>query len=107
MNSDYIEERCVGYIDDERKRAESSEPVRKFNSKKHWTKDELMLFYKGITVYGLDLSMLERYFQFKRTRKELKARLRVEQKVRPEMVKKAMDSQCSIDEQFIKTVLSC
>ncbi|KAL7720837.1 Myb-like domain-containing protein [Entamoeba marina] len=105
----YNDEECIGYISEsgeEHRETKVIESKPKFNSKKHWTKEEVLKFYKGISMYGIDLGVLEKYFNSTRTRKELKSKLKVEEKVRPEIVSKAMMSKQRMDEDFLSVVLN-
>ena len=60
------------------------------NYKIWWRKEDIKKLYKGLMVYGYDLSYLEYYLEYKWTRKQIDLRLKHEYRVRPHLIEKAM-----------------
>ena len=60
------------------------------NYKKWWRKDDILKLYKGLMIYGYDLSFLEYYLDYKWSREQIRRRMQVEYKIRPQTVEKAM-----------------
>ncbi|ELP87356.1 hypothetical protein EIN_096130 [Entamoeba invadens IP1] len=80
------DEVCVGTIDG----VEEAKTPNTYNRKPHWRREDILKFYEGLTLYGANFALLELFFNGTRTHKQLLARFKLEQKMRPELVSKAM-----------------
>ena len=104
---DFIDEEIIGiiqnikmnnYTDVDGVRYKNKETTHYFtqdekvpiNYRKRWTKEDLMKLYKGIVIHGLDLEYLVYWMDYKYTRRQLKYRIKQEEKIRPHMINAAM-----------------
>ena len=101
------EEICVGKIDENGEVIQCSETVERsnhpgedesYNRKPHWKREDILKFYCFLAMYGTDFTMLEKCFMGKRTRKQLIARFKLESKIRPTLISKAMTSSLPLDQ---------
>ena len=61
------------------------------NYKKWWTKEDLKLLYKGIVNVGFDIESLVVWMNYKFTYKQIKYKIKREEKMRPKLISAAMD----------------
>ena len=69
----------IGYIDDRPK-----------NYKKWWRKEDVLELYQGILEIGYNIELLEIYLNYKWSPKQIRDKIKREEKIRPELIAKAM-----------------
>ncbi|KAI5148481.1 hypothetical protein NEAUS05_1405 [Nematocida ausubeli] len=60
-------------------------------SKSRWSKEETILFYKGLSLCGTDFTLLEKIFTDK-SRKQIKNKFSIEEKKFPEKISRALST---------------
>lgn len=60
------------------------------NFKKWWKKEDVLKLYQGILEVGYNIEFLEVYLNYKWTTKQIKDKIKREEKIRPELIAKAM-----------------
>lgn len=60
------------------------------NYRKKWKKDDLIKLYQGIMKIGYNTELLSIWFNFKWTPKQIKDKIKREEKIRPDLIAKAM-----------------
>ena len=114
------DEICVGSIDDmTEKSVEDNETAnnkkprdvddkkekKAKNFKKWWKKEEVIELYKAIIACGLNFSMIEAYMKYTRTRQQIKLRYKVEYKLRPEIMNKAINANLVMTPEVMKEII--
>ncbi|ELP93451.1 hypothetical protein EIN_059360 [Entamoeba invadens IP1] len=116
----FCDEICVGSVEE----TDKSERLEKANKalenhkeemkprsdkgkayKKWWKEDEVCNFYKGLMACGVDFSLLEAYFNYTRTRTQLKNKYKVEAKIRPDLIEKVTNFRGQIDDEDFKRIM--
>jgi len=60
------------------------------NYKKRWRKEDILKLYRGILELGYNIELLEIYLNYKWSPKQIKDKIKREEKIRPELIAKAM-----------------
>ena len=108
----YVEEECVGEVEVEGSQSGASAETElgrhrddgKPRRTKKWTREETLKLYTGIMKYGPDFGLIELMFP-NRTRKQIKAKFKAEERVRPMMVEKALKAQQTLDASLLEETL--
>ncbi|KAL7720205.1 Myb-like domain-containing protein [Entamoeba marina] len=82
------------------KRSQSTKPCKS----RKWDKKEILKLYTGIMKYGADFGLIELMFE-SRTRKQIKAKFKAEERVRPKMIEKALNAQHAMDSSLLQETL--
>ena len=105
----FMDEVCVGEIQKQpedlsesirRKNVEESKPKKT----KKWDHDEILKLYTGIMKYGADFGLIQLLFE-DRTRKQIKAKFKAEERIRPKMIEKALNCQQSFSSELYQETL--
>ena len=78
------------------KRVTQSKP--KIKRIKKWEKEEVMKLYRGLLKYGTDFGLIELTFN-DRTRKQIKAKFKSEERIRPKVIEKVLNSKKLVDDE--------
>ncbi|ELP86907.1 hypothetical protein EIN_314460 [Entamoeba invadens IP1] len=106
----YVDEECVGEISTEPSNEETASEVEKKRvvakprKSKKWDKQEILKLYTGIMKYGADFGLIELMFD-DRTRKQIKAKFKAEERVRPNMIERALNAQQTMDAALLNETL--
>ena len=60
------------------------------NYKKWWRKEDVLKLYQGILELGYNIELLEIYLNHKWSPKQIRDKIKREEKIRPELITKAM-----------------
>lgn len=60
------------------------------NYKKWWRKEDVLKLYRGILEVGYNIDLLEIYLNHKWSTKQIRDKIKREEKIRPELIAKAM-----------------
>ncbi|BFU21821.1 myb family DNA-binding domain containing protein [Entamoeba histolytica HM-1:IMSS-B] len=108
----YLDEECIGEISNEKSGEENGTEhnsskrsnLLKPKKSKKWDKEEILKLYTGIMKYGADFGLIELMFDG-RTRKQIKAKFKAEERIRPKMIEKALNAQQTMDTNLLQETL--
>lgn len=109
----FMDEICVGEVIPHTSIENDASEVsvkRKWNDEtkpkktKKWDKDEILKLYTGIMKYGADFGLIQLMFE-DRTRKQIKAKFKAEERIRPKMIEKALNCQQSFSAELFQETL--
>lgn len=60
------------------------------NYKKWWRKEDILKLYQGLMEVGYNTELLALYFNYKWTPKQIRDKLKREEKIRPKLIARAM-----------------
>ena len=79
------------YFMDEIEVRKFKEETKPINHKRWWKKEDILKLYQGLFEVGYSLDLLEIYFNHKWTKKQIQSKIKREEKIRPELIKKAIE----------------